>query len=148
MPSIRVLNVSFDCPTPYIAGHQCTEAEAAELNRLRVARVSAAARKRIQQRGASAAELSEFAKDFVFTSSYEVPADPQQLEATKIARGTLRESLTRRGETEQSIGKERYEALLAELAGSSVVQAEASRRVRATQQIASQALLSGDIGGT
>lgn len=145
MTSIRVLSQSFDCPQPYTEGHICTAAEAGELNRLRTQRVIAQARKKLTSNPAtSLGELMAIAQGYTFTSHYVPPTDPAEIEALKIAKGLVRESLTKRGESIESLGKPEFDRLVHEVANKSAVRNEASRRINATQAIANAALLSPD----
>lgn len=141
MPSLRVLNISFDCPTPYEQGQILGTSEASELNRSRIKHVLQGARNRVARNKArgiatTSAELSELALAFTFAQGFEPPIDPAALEATKLARALAHEALTKRGETAQGIGQQAYASLLASLVALPAVQAEANRRTRATQAIA------------
>jgi hypothetical protein len=147
VPTLRVLNVSFDLTLPYAAGaHTLTVGEAAVLNRARTQAIAALARKavssaRSELREPSADALAALAANFTFPNEpYVLPPDPQTNEAQRIAKSLVREALTKRGETEQGIGRTEFERLCNEVAATPRVRDEANRRVLATQRVATATL--------
>lgn len=155
MPTLRVLNVSFDLTLPYAPGeHTLTVGEAAVLNRARVQAIASLARKEITRVRNGLDEpnssfLTTLASSFTFPDEpYALPPDPQTNEAQRIAKSLVREALTKRGETEQGIGRQEFERLVNEVASTPRVRDEANRRVLATQRVASATLSldDGDLG--
>ncbi len=149
MPSLRVLNISFDITLPYVAGHSLTASEAAALNKLRTSHVAERAKRAIARarkthaQDPTADELSALALAFAFDDpAYVPPSDPLLHEIDRIARSLVREALTKRGETEAQIGPQEFARLVAEVGSKDPVRAEANRRVLATQRVATAALLS------
>ena len=151
MPTLRVLNVSFDLDLPYAPGaHTLTLGEAAVLNRARVAAIGALTRKEVTRarnelREPDASALAALAASFTFPNEpYNLPPDPQSNEASRIAKSLVREALTKRGETEQGIGRDEFERLCNEVASTPGVRDEANRRVLATQRVATATLSLAD----
>ena len=89
----------------------------------------------------TATDLAALASSFTFPNEpYVLPPDPQTNEAQRIAKALVREALTKRGETEQGIGKDEFTRLCDEVASTARVRDEANRRVLATQRVASATL--------
>lgn len=145
MPSLRILNISFDIELPYEPGQTITSSEAHELNKLRTERIGEQARTIIRQRRAaqqpdpSPEELSELARTFQFTlTDWAPPSDPQELEARKIARSIVEAQLARSGEKPTA---EQFARLVSVTARTNAVRTEAARRTLETQRVAQAALL-------
>jgi hypothetical protein len=147
MASCRVLGQSFELELPYEEGSMLTASEAAELNRLRVARIVERARAIIRSRGPGAdpeevrRELEMLARDYRFTSPpFVLPPDPAEVEALKIAKAIVQERLAKLPpEANAPSAAELYEVIKA-LASESRVRVEASRRVELTRKVARDTL--------
>jgi hypothetical protein len=159
---ITILGLTFEAPQPYSTGHQCTEAEAGVLNsalaenlrnnfsrKVRAACEETKTEKALELSVPHVAELqhqfAKYAAEYTFASARPSAArlSPVDRAAHRIAADLVREKLRERGLSAVDLAEGKFDELVAQVAAREAVQAEAARRVAATQAIVDTAL---DIG--
>ncbi len=154
---VRILGFALDLPQPYSAGHCCSAAEAAALNRILVKGLSKGLHK-VLSAGLrptgyeNARGLSEDQKSDIVARGEEYVADyclgfaqghetqrAIRVECERIARQMLETTLYRQGKKLGDLPDGERDEEIARLAASEKVREEAERRIRVTQEIANRA---------
>lgn len=152
MPSINVAGLQLDLPDTYEATSiALTSGEAAVLNSARRKALREILSREVEAGGVPAGEeqkvLDSIAIGFKFTLA---PAnrftDPLDRIAWKMASDLAMEELRKRGRTRADLPEGKWEELVARIAESPSVKAEASRRLQASREIAEDVLDLGDFG--
>lgn len=151
MPTINMHGFNFELDDPYTEGHQCTAAEAAELNKNRRTNIRNNWSPRVERAtrrpgGGITAELqtklTEYAAAYSFGQK-PTPAvvDPVQHEARRLARSKVITKLREQGHDLRATPTEQIESLVTDvLTKYPAFFDEARKRVEAYQNIAIAAL--------
>lgn len=157
MPTINMHGLNFELDDPYTEGHQCTAAEAAELNKNRRTNIRNNWSPRVERARATRhpgegvlekitaelqAKLTEYAAAYSFGQK-PTPAvvDPVQHEARRLARGKVITKLREQGHDLRATPQEQIESLVTDvLTKYPAFFDEARKRVEAYQNIAIAAL--------
>lgn len=153
-----ILGISFQCPAPYQAGHVCTASEARVLNSELAENVRNNFTKRVKavktahggnppphQLLALRAEFAAYAAQYAFGSGKSTRGsnDPVLRQALEIARPLARNMWREKG-LDPKHDQEGFNGLVAQIASSPRVLAEAQRRVDAVQAVASSVISQQD----
>jgi hypothetical protein len=156
---LSVLGVLATIAAPYAAGHVISEAEAKALNQTRAENISNSVRKAVgeladltdeagkpafspEAAAKAVALITEFDASYVFSlraagGGSRVAVDPVEKEATAIAKAYVTEQIKAKGKSVKDYDKDKFAALVAQVASAEKTRALAKKRVEERQKIAS-----------
>lgn len=152
MPSINVAGLQLDLPDYYSPGQRIvTTAEAAVLNSARRRALRDQLVSHINSGDVPPGEEQEVLVQLAARFKFDLPSaarstDPLDRMAWKMASDLAAEELRKRGKSRGDLHEGKWEELVARIASSPSVKAEASRRLQASREIAEDVLALGDLG--
>lgn len=155
--SVKILGFNYELPAPYSAGHTCSATEADALNKILAKGLSKGLHKVLaaglkptgftavshlspDQASDIAAMGEEYIRDYCigFSRGHDTTR-AERTEANRIARQMLETALYKQGKKLTDLTAGEQEEQISVLANNEKVLAEASRRVKVTQEIAERA---------